>query len=185
MAEVVKAGFIADPAILDLVDDDPEGARHASGPHARELVERAIRVKADVVARDIREAGPREALNYGHTVGHAIERVSGYAVPHGHAVAVGMVFVAELSRRAGRLDATTAARHGSVLETVGLPTDPSALASGSGNMAWSDLRSAMAVDKKSRGGRLRFVVLDAMAAPAILEGPDDNELAEIYRGMTP
>jgi 3-dehydroquinate synthase len=177
MAEVIKAGFIADPAILDLVDDDPGGARHASGPHSRELVERAIRVKADVVSRDVLEAGPREALNYGHTVGHAIERVSKYAVPHGHAVAVGMVFAAELSHRVGRLDTTTAARHGSVLETVGLPTAP-------GGLAWSELRSAMTVDKKSRGGRLRFVILDAIAAPSILEGPDDNDLAEVYQGMT-
>ncbi len=142
-----------------------------------ELVERAIRVKADVVSRDVREAGPRESLNYGHTLGHAIERVTQYAVPHGHAVAVGMVFAAELSRRLGRLDATTAARHGSVLETVGLPTAP-------GELAWADLRSAMAVDKKSRAGKLRFVILDAIATPTILEGPDDDKLAETYQGMT-
>jgi 3-dehydroquinate synthase len=177
MAEVIKAGFIADPAILDLVDDDPEGARHAGGPHTQELVVRAIRVKADVVSRDVREAGPRESLNYGHTLGHAIERVTRYAVPHGHAVAVGMVYAAELSRRVGRLDPATAARHASVLETVGLPTAPDSL-------SWPDLRSAMAVDKKSRGGTLRFVVLDAIAAPTILEGPDDDELSSIYQGMT-
>jgi 3-dehydroquinate synthase len=177
MAEVVKSGFIADPAILDLVTDDPVGARHAGGRHTGELIERAIRVKADVVSRDLREAGPREALNYGHTVGHAIERVSHYGVPHGHAVATGMVFAAELARRTGRLDDATVDRHAEILGLVGLPTTyrPD---------AWPELLPAMQVDKKSRGGRLRFVVLDALASPAILEAPDDATRAEIYREMT-
>src|SRR6185437_2580124 len=68
MAEVIKAGFIADPAILDLVEDDPTAAADPQSPMARELIERAIRVKADVVSADLREAGPREVLNYGHTL---------------------------------------------------------------------------------------------------------------------
>ena len=73
MAEVIKAGFIADPVILDLIERDPSGAARPGGPHERELVERAIRMKAEVVAADLREAGQRETLNYGHTLGHAIE----------------------------------------------------------------------------------------------------------------
>ncbi|HEY3535246.1 MAG TPA: 3-dehydroquinate synthase, partial [Pedococcus sp.] len=103
MAEVVKAGFIADPVILELVESDVDGARSASGPHLRELVERAIRVKADVVSQDLTEQGLREVLNYGHTFGHAVEQVERYQFRHGAAVSIGMVYVAELARLAGRL----------------------------------------------------------------------------------
>ena len=111
LAEVVKCGFIADPVILDLVEADPVGARSPAGPHTRELVERAIAVKARVVSSDPREAGLREILNYGHTLGHAIEKVEDYRWRHGAAVSVGMVFAAELARLAGRLDDATADRH--------------------------------------------------------------------------
>ena len=105
LAEVIKAGFIADPVILDLIEADPEGAVVPHGRYARELVERAVRMKAEVVSADLREAGRREILNYGHTLGHAIERVEGYRLRHGDAVAIGMVYAAELARLAGRLDA--------------------------------------------------------------------------------
>ena len=101
LAEVIKAGFIADPAILDLVEADPGGAVVPHGRHARELVERAVRMKAEVVTADLREAGRREILNYGHTLGHAIERVERYQIRHGEAVAIGMVYAAELARLAG------------------------------------------------------------------------------------
>src|SRR5262249_56963793 len=80
LAEVIKAGFIADPVILDLIEADPAGALVPHGRHARELVERAVRMKAEVVTGDLREAGRREMLNYGHTLGHAIERVEGYRI---------------------------------------------------------------------------------------------------------
>ncbi len=99
-----------------------------SSPELREVVERAIRVKIDVVVADLRETGGvdghpgREALNYGHTMAHAIERGTSYSVRHGEAVALGMVYVAELARLTGHLDEPTAKRHETVLESVGLPT---------------------------------------------------------------
>src|SRR5262249_38994311 len=89
LAREGQAGFIADPAILDLVEADPGGAVVPHGRHARELVERAVRMKAEVVTADLREAGRREILNYGHTLGHAIERVERYQIRHGEAVAIG------------------------------------------------------------------------------------------------
>jgi 3-dehydroquinate synthase len=174
LAEVIKAGFIADPVILDLVEDDPEGAARPDGPHTRELVERAVRVKADVVGADLRESGLREILNYGHTLAHAIERAEDYRFRHGHAVAVGCVYAAELARLAGRLDSGTVERHRSVLSSVGLPTSY-------GADAWPELRSAMTIDKKARGATLRFVVLDGLAKPGRLEGPDESLLADAYR----
>jgi 3-dehydroquinate synthase len=173
LAEVIKAGFIADPRILQLVGDDPEGACVPYGTHARELVERAVQVKASVVSADLREAGPREMLNYGHTLGHAIERVEGYRFRHGDAVAIGMVYVAELSRLAGRLDAKTVALHRELLHSAGLPV---AYRRG----AWQELRAAMSVDKKSRGARLRLVVLDDVARPAILDNPPEELLERAY-----
>jgi 3-dehydroquinate synthase len=173
LAEVIKAGFIADPAILDLVEADPQGALVPHGQHARELVERAVRMKAGVVASDLRESGRREILNYGHTLGHAIERVERYQIRHGEAVAIGMVYAAELARLAGRLDAPTHRRHRRVLTAVGLPT---AFLPG----AWPALREAMAVDKKSRGARMRFVVLDGPARPGILDDPPEELMVRAY-----
>ena len=148
------------------------------------LVERAVRVKAAVVAGDLRETGGagggigREVLNYGHTLGHAIEQVEGYSWRHGEAVAVGLVFAAELSRLAGRLNPATAARHRSVLTLLGLPTTYA------GN-AWPRLLEVMRVDKKARGDTLRFVVLDALAEPAVLTGPDPGLLEAAYATLSP
>lgn len=103
MAEIVKAGFIADPTILDLIEADPEAALDPAGDVLPELVRRAIQVKADVVAQDLRESDLREILNYGHTLAHAIERNERYQWRHGAAVSVGMMFAAELSHLAGKL----------------------------------------------------------------------------------
>jgi 3-dehydroquinate synthase len=138
-----------------------------------ELVRRAIAVKAEVVSRDLRESHLREILNYGHTLGHAIERREGYRWRHGAAVSVGLVFAAELARLAGRLDGATTDRHRRVLDALGLPTgyDPQAL---------PELLAAMRSDKKARGGTLRFVVLDGLARPGRLEGPDPELLAGAY-----
>ena len=122
MAEVIKGGFIADPRILELVEADPKAALDPDGDVLAELVRRKIQVKADVVAADLRESSLREILNYGHTLGHAIERREGYRWRHGAAVSVGLVFAAELARHAGRLDDATADRHRAVLESIGLPT---------------------------------------------------------------
>ena len=179
LAEVVKCGFIADPAILDLVEAAPERALVPQSPELRELVERAIRVKAEVVSSDFKETGGsaghpgREALNYGHTLGHAIERAEGYGIRHGEAISVGMVYVAELARLSGRLDDTTADRHRSVLESVGLPTTYS-------GATWADLLATMRVDKKARGSVLRFVVLEALARPVVLEGADESVLEQAF-----
>jgi 3-dehydroquinate synthase len=173
LAEVIKAGFIADPVILDLIEADPAAAARPGGPHERELIERAVAMKAAVVTGDLREAGRREMLNYGHTLGHAIERAEGYTMRHGDAVAIGMVFAAAVARLAGRLDPATAARHQQILTAVGLPVSYH----GAG---WPELRAAMAVDKKARAARLRFVVLDGLARPSILADPPEDLLERAF-----
>ncbi len=176
LAEVIKCGFIRDPRILELVEQDPKAAVDPTSSVLRELVERAIQVKADVVGVDLLESGLREILNYGHTLGHAIEKREKYTWKHGHAVAVGLIFAAELARLAGRLDKSTAARHRAVLDLVGLPTAYE-------SAGWTELLAAMRVDKKSRADTLRFVVLDALAQPGILAGPDEAMLVEAFAAV--
>lgn len=176
MAEIVKAGFIADPVILDLIEADPQAALEPAGAVLPELVRRAIAVKARVVAADEKESGLREILNYGHTLGHAIERRERYRWRHGAAVSVGLAFAAELARLAGRLDDATAQRHRTVLTSLGLPVTYDA-------DALPQLLEHMAGDKKSRAGVLRFVVLDGLAKPGRLAGPDPSLLAAAYAGV--
>jgi len=173
LAEVVKCGFIADPAILDLVEADPAAAARAVNPVERELVERSVRVKAQVVGEDLTEQGLREILNYGHTLGHAIERAEGYRWRHGAAVSVGLVYAAALGRLLGRLDDATADRHRAVLESLGLPTAYAA-------EAFPQLLETMRVDKKARGNRLRFIVLEGLARPVVVDDPDPAVLAAAY-----
>jgi 3-dehydroquinate synthase len=183
LAEVVKCGFIADPEILDLLESDPPAAVVPGSAQLRELVERAIRVKAAVVSADLREATSvgtrvgREQLNYGHTVGHAIERREGYRIRHGEAISIGMVFAAELARLAGRLDRETADRHAAILTRLGLPTTYAP-------DAFDELLATMAVDKKTRGATLRFVILNGLGCPEILRGPDEELLRSAYAAVT-
>lgn len=174
MAEVVKCGFIADPRILELVESNPEAVRDASSEVVRELVERAIAVKAAVVSEDLKESGRREFLNYGHTLAHAIELAERYSWRHGAAVSVGLVFAAELSRMVGRLDDATADRHRAILESLGLPVTYR-------RDRWAALLDGMRRDKKARGDLLRFVVLDGLARPGILEVPDASLLFAAYQ----
>ena len=160
LAEVVKCGFIADPRILELVEADPAAApTRATGRTSPSSSSGRSRVKADVVGEDLKEAGLREILNYGHTFGHAIEQVERYQWRHGAAVAVGMVFAAEL---AARCRAPRRRRRRPA------PRDPvvgSACRSYRGDR-WDELLAAMRRDKKTRGDLLRFVVLEDVGEPA-------------------
>ncbi|MGB3697763.1 MAG: 3-dehydroquinate synthase [Gordonia sp. (in: high G+C Gram-positive bacteria)] len=176
LAEVIKTGFIADPVILELIEADPAAALDPTGPVLPELIRRSVQVKADVVSADLKESSLREILNYGHTLGHAIERRERYKWRHGAAISVGMVFAAELGRLAGRLDDETADRHRRILELVGLPT-------GYDEAAFNELLQTMAGDKKNRSGMLRFVILDGLAKPGRLEGPDPTLLAAAYSAV--
>jgi 3-dehydroquinate synthase len=183
LAEVIKCGFIADPEILTMIESDPVSARRPDSPILRDLVERAVSVKARVVSADLREttstgsAVGRELLNYGHSLAHAIERREGFGWRHGDAVSVGMIFAAELARLAGRLDRETAERHRAVLSRVGLPTSYPA-------EAFDDLLNTMALDKKTRGGTLRFVILNGLASAEILAAPAEVLLRAAYAAIS-
>lgn len=175
-AEIVKAGFIADPRILELLEQSLDAATDPTTPEFAEVIARSIEVKAKVVATDFRDHGEREFLNYGHTLGHAIEHNERYRWRHGAAVSIGMVFAAELSRLAGRLPESVVDRHREILESLELPmTYPVG--------RWQSLLAAMRRDKKTRGSMLRFVVLDDVAKPRILEGPDEGLLFMAYQSL--
>jgi 3-dehydroquinate synthase len=179
LAEVVKCGFIADPAILDLVEANPSLATSAARGSVeresveRELIERAVRVKARVVGADLTEQGSRVILNYGHTLGHAIERAEDYRWRHGDAVSVGLVFAAALAHRLGRLDEATAQRHRTILAALGLPVSYRA-------DAFPQLLETMRVDKKARADRIRFVLLDGLAAPVLVDDLEPEVLVAAY-----
>jgi 3-dehydroquinate synthase len=127
-----------------------------------------------VVSEDFTESGLREILNYGHTLGHAIEHAERYRWRHGAAISVGMVFAAELGRLTGSLSDAVVDRHRSILESLTLPTDyPLG--------RWSTLLATMQRDKKARAGMLRFIVLDDIAKPSTLEGPDESMLFLAYQ----
>ena len=175
-AEVAKCGFIADERILELLETDLESTTDPRSPQFREAIARAIAVKAEVVAEDTREQGRREFLNYGHTLGHAIEHSERYQWRHGAAIAIGMVFAAELGRLAGRLDDAVVDRHRAILSSLELPmTYPV--------NRWKTLMATMRRDKKARGSMLRFVVLDDIGRPRILEGPDQAMLLTAYQSL--
>jgi 3-dehydroquinate synthase len=183
LAEVIKCGFIADPEILIMIESDSQSAVRPDSPLLHELIKRAVSVKARVVAADFREststgsAVGRELLNYGHTVGHAIERRERFGWRHGDAISVGMVYAAELARLAGRLDPATASRHRAVLSSVGLPTSYAA-------DAFDDLLQIMALDKKTRGSTLRFVILNELASAEILAAPEEHLLRTAYAAVS-
>jgi 3-dehydroquinate synthase len=163
MAEVVKAALIGDPELWEQLRAAPaRWAQPPEGPERLELLERAIAVKARIVERDPWETqGEREQLNLGHTFGHAFERLSGYRVPHGEAVAAGMRAAAALSARLGLLETPDLPQElEKLLQGLGLPTRWQAWLSGYGIQATpEEVIEAMGTDKKRRAGRLRFVLL--------------------------
>ena len=166
MAEVAKCGFIADVRILDLISD---GWRKS----IPELVYRAVAVKASVVSRDFKESYEREILNYGHTLGHAIEKHSNYGLRHGECVSIGLIYAAELSRRFSGLSNEEADRHREILNTLELPItyQPG---------VWDSLYQIMQSDKKKKSTTIRFVTLQGLGKPTRLEDTNERELREIY-----
>ena len=176
MAEVVKCGFISDPTILDVIEANPEQAIDTASEVFVDLVRRAAAVKAAVVGDDFRESGLREILNYGHTLGHAIEHAERYQWRHGAAISIGMVFAAELSRIVANLSDEDVERHRRILGSLGLPLDyPQG--------RWRTLLATMQKDKKARGGVVRFVVLDAPGKPRVLAIPDESVLFAAYQEL--
>ncbi|MTV25556.1 3-dehydroquinate synthase [Nitriliruptoraceae bacterium ZYF776] len=175
LGEVVKYGLIRDPAILALLEEDPGAAVAGHPPLLRELVERSVRVKADVVAADEREGGVRAHLNLGHTYGHAVESLTGYAsVLHGEAVAIGTVVALHLGVALDRTPPELVDRTVTLLDRLGLPTRSPAL---DRDVVWQ----AIGRDKKATRDGVRWIVLDDLAVPAVVTPSRDEVDAVLDR----
>ena len=178
LAEVVKCGFIADKGILDLLTGKSLAQVRNSKQITEELILRSIKVKAEIVASDFKEGFAREILNYGHTMGHAVELHSKYQLRHGEAVAIGMIFAAELAHVQGVLPEDVVALHRSLLSSLGLPTTYPAT-------ALPELLPLLAMDKKARGNALRFVAISAIGQTLRLEGIGQGDLQKAYGRLAP
>ncbi len=164
LAEAVKHGVIADTALFEML---------GSGSYElMDVIERSVRVKAVIVQEDPHEQGRRAVLNLGHTFGHAYERLSGFRLRHGEAVAIGMVLAAELARRRRLCDEDMVSRLRRCLESVGLPTEPP-------DSAPVDLISAMQADKKRLSGRLRVVLPLALGDVRVFDDVTEDELVAL------
>jgi 3-dehydroquinate synthase len=182
LAEVAKAGLAGDPALAGALAA-AAGPAAAGDPAAlAPLVEGAVRVKAAVVGADEREEGGdgevgRLMLNYGHTLGHALERLAGYqGLRHGEAVALGMVFAARVAEGIGLAEPGLADGHVRLLAALGLPV-------GGVELDPDRVLDAMATDKKQRRG-LRLVLLRAPGRPQVVTSPDRGVLVAAIRSLS-
>lgn len=161
LAEVIKHGLIRDEGFVAWLEQNVEKLLACDAAALAHAVRRCCEIKAAVVAEDERETGVRALLNFGHTFGHAIESGLGYGKwLHGEAVAAGMVMAADLSRRLGYIALADVDRVVALLKRARLPVAPPDIAPGR-------MLELMAVDKKTEGGKLRFVLLDRIGAASI------------------
>lgn len=177
MAEVIKCGFIADPQILSLAAGNSITSLRDNPKVIDELIQRAVSVKAQLVSLDFKESFAREALNYGHTLGHAIEIYSRYQLRHGEAVAIGLVYAAELARARDLITSAELDLHRSILKSYGLPI-------AFDRNAWQKLAPLLALDKKARGKTIRFVAINGIGSTVRLEDLTSSELDAAYERIS-
>lgn len=173
LAEVIKYGVIRDPELFETVRKDLGKILVCDDDLLLRIVQRSSAIKAEVVAADERESSLRMILNFGHTFGHALERLTKYRkYHHGEAVGVGMVVAARLSERLGFCSRAEAERVRGAVAEAGLPTEAPRFPKG----RW---RSALEVDKKSRGGMIRFVFMTRVGE-VVTQPVAPKELAEHF-----
>jgi 3-dehydroquinate synthase len=179
MAEVVKYGVILDAALFATVERIASDILGRDDHALRLVVAESCRKKADVVAGDEREeSGLRAILNFGHTIGHAIESVAGYGgrYQHGEAVALGMIAESRLAERLGWIGADVVDRQVRLLERLGLPTSAPGLDAGR-------MLAAIARDKKNRGGKLRFVLPRAIGKVELTDAVAEGDVLSVLRAL--
>ena len=171
LAEVIKTGIIADTSILDLLDSTADIA--AARAHSAQLISKSIHVKAKVVSEDFKEGKLREILNFGHTLGHAVEKLGGYQLRHGEAVSIGTIYALYLSENLCGLDPTITTRISTLLRKFSLPIS-------SQDLGWSSLLELMQGDKKARDAQLRFIGISSLGNPVWLESVPTEIAAKSY-----
>ncbi len=176
MAEVVKYGAIRDRGFFYYLKNNLEAIKGLEQGVMTHIIKTSCAIKAEVVSRDEREAGLRAILNFGHTVGHAVESLLGYGkLKHGECVSIGMACAGRISVELGLCPQEEAAELVSLLEATGLPVklpelDP------------RDILAAMSLDKKVRQGKMRLVLMEGLGKVVIKEGVDNELLLRCLSG---
>jgi 3-dehydroquinate synthase len=179
MAEVIKYGVVRDAALFDYLDKNRDHILSLDPDALLHIIKRSCEIKAEVVSKDEREGGLRAILNFGHTVGHAIETAENYTMRHGEAVAVGMVYASRLARRTGLCDASVPERVEKLIKSYGLPANLTAL---SRRPSVTELMDAMQIDKKAEGGRVKFVLPEKIGEVVITKDWEERHLKELLAG---
>ncbi len=175
MAEVIKYGVIRDGALFDYLGRNREKILAHDLDALEHIIRRSCEIKAEVVSKDERESGLRAILNFGHTVGHAVETVENYTMRHGYAVAIGMVYASRLAHRTGLCESAVPERVEALIKSYGLPTDLSALSRKPNVTALMD---TMQLDKKAEGGKVKFVLPKKIGAVVVTKEWDEGALKE-------
>jgi 3-dehydroquinate synthase len=177
LAEVIKYGAIDSPILLDNLEDASAGGGLREPAFLERIISTACRIKKGFVELDERDHGLRRVLNFGHTVGHAVEAASAYALSHGEAVAIGMVAAAILSEQLHHLPSDDRRRITSVIRALGLPDRIP------GNLDLEEIRARIARDKKKKGETVRFVLLKKLGVPIVNGSIPENMLTKTLEGL--
>jgi len=179
MAEVIKYGVIWDHELFEFLEKNRDKILNLEEGPLGHIIRRSCEIKADVVSKDEREGGLRAILNYGHTVGHAVETLSDYASRHGEAVAIGMVYAAKLAHRTGLCDARIPERIEKLINAYGLPTSLSVMKPRPTVTQFMDM---IQVDKKAEAGKVRFVLPKKIGEVVITREWGEQQLQELLAG---
>jgi len=176
MAEVIKYGVIWDRELFDYLEKNREKILAQEQGALSHIISRSCEIKADVVSKDEREGGLRAILNFGHTVGHAIETLENYTMRHGEAVAIGMVYASRLAHRIGLCDASVPERTEKLIAAYGLPTGLSVLKR---RPSVTEFMDTIQVDKKAEGGTVRFILPKKIGEVVITKEWDEKALRDL------
>jgi 3-dehydroquinate synthase len=174
LAEIIKYGVIRDQKLFKTIEDHLDALKSLDQDIVENVVGRCAAIKAEIVEKDEKDRDLRNILNFGHTVGHAIETVSGFKIPHGYGVAIGMVAAGMISQKMGLLPASDLDRLKSLLIKSGLPVSISGLATDS-------IIQTMKHDKKISGGRVKFILLKTIGNAFISDNVDLDLVGQVLR----
>ena len=173
IAEVVKHGVIADEVLLSYVENNISKIIKADPDTLSHIVRRSVEIKTEFIRRDERElTGIRALLNYGHTVGHALETLTNSQLNHGEAVAVGMLMASRISEKLGLINPSTISRQEKLLKNLGFETKPPSIDP-------LEVIKVMRYDKKVKDGRIRFVLPTGIGKPPILKSIPEKMIIEV------
>jgi 3-dehydroquinate synthase len=174
LAEIIKYSIIANHGLFELLEQENAGIKKRDISLMKNLVGRSCKIKAGIVEMDEKESDLRRVLNFGHTLGHALEAASNYGLSHGEAVAIGMAGAGMISLKLNHLDEDSFGRIVGLIESYGLPTTIPA------GMETAQIKGFMTTDKKAVGGQLHFVLAKAIGVPFVTpEVPPDVVLEAI------